>query len=735
MTSKPPPFSPSKLFKDDHDQYPGAKAMLKAQILPIKPIKDRQSISASSDCSLFQQINVLSKHRSDNPSSISSQRWPPLYVLDPDEFKPTYNDKEKMKKTLKELLHQINSTPNAVHRNIYTLNGSDNWGNKDTFKAYKFVCRHSNVAKKGQSNQASQKLSSCNNTRKNDSKKKGNRGYSRRSSSIMSSSKERRCPCRFKIFANDQCFFLQQKNDLFHNYHNCISANTKNINLSQEEKCKRQIMQKAINNSASIAIGMKEETGKAMTRQECRNRQYKDEKDNNNGEALSLCTDVDGIKTILQIYCCQVLTLKARKDLNHTSDTKRTTLSSFETCDPQKEAILDNNVDVDDEIGKWIKTVQVHEKNEDLICVAWQNSSQHSLALAFNLNLNVDSTHKTCSVANLSMLTLTCKDSFGETKVFLRMWIPNEKTWMFRYIMMHVIPVMMGREFCTRVKAITSDGDPQLIKIIGLAIKSIFVNAVIIPCAWHIVDRTMLNFRREFIIKKGITDAWKEWFLRTLQLWIYSFMRPSSGIQNKEEYIISKCILLGMINSTGLKSFFTEDGIQSLNEYLQTKIFIHEDTSLAFLRKKLFNMEVYNNCAHEGTNFGLKSCANPVKPTDLLGQATLKMIKYDTMLMHEREQLIYHEYFKWKKYTIQWKNLTKHVIGIVEKEKRLGDSGSYHPKWYAEDECFYCVYLHSKSDNMMNLDQREIYSSGSLEPHPMQFYLDVTKIHRLYISH
>ena len=112
-----------------------------------------------------------------------------------------------------------------------------------------------------------------------------------------------------------------------------------------------------------------------------------------------------------------------------------------------------------------------------------------------------------------------------------------------------------------------------------------------------------------------------------------------------------------------------------------------------------------------------------------------KMIKYDTMLMHEREQLIYHEYLKWKKYTIQWKNLTKHVIGIVEKEKRLGDSGSYHPKWYAEDECFYCVYLHSKSDNMMNLDRREIYSSGSLEPHPMQFYLDVTKIHRLYISH
>ena len=58
MTSKPPPFSPSKLFKDDHDPYP-ANVMLKAQLLPIKSIKDRQSISASSDCSLFQQIKYF----------------------------------------------------------------------------------------------------------------------------------------------------------------------------------------------------------------------------------------------------------------------------------------------------------------------------------------------------------------------------------------------------------------------------------------------------------------------------------------------------------------------------------------------------------------------------------------------------------------------------------------------------------------------------------------------------
>ena len=64
-----------------------------------------------------------------------------------------------------------------------------------------------------------------------------------------------------------------------------------------------------------------------MTRRECRYSQYKDEKDNNKSEALSLCTDVDGIKSILQKYGCQVLTLRARKELDHTSDTKRTILS------------------------------------------------------------------------------------------------------------------------------------------------------------------------------------------------------------------------------------------------------------------------------------------------------------------------------------------------------------------------------------------------------------------------
>ena len=38
--------------------------------------------------------------------------------------------------------------------------------------------------------------------------------------------------------------------------------------------------------------------------------------------------------------------------------------------------------------------------------------------------------------------------------------------------------------------------------------------------------------------------------------------------------------------------------------------------------------------------------------TDSLGQATLKMIKNDNMLIHEREKLIYYEYFKWKKYVL-----------------------------------------------------------------------------------
>ena len=456
-------------------------------------------------------------------------------------------------------------------------------------------------------------------------------------------------------------------------------------------------MSMATRRSLSVAIGMKEKTNISLTRQEYKNFQQQQDKDSEKNVKCHSAEEVRDL--IIKEFDSQVLILKVRSsDLCEESNHKKilmdlhvpptTNENVKSTNGTEVVETLDNGLESKD-IESWIKTVQVRERDTNMICFAWQNKKQQMLAKAFPLNISIDATHKTCVIANLCLLTITAKDSLGYTNVLLRMWIPNQKTWMFRFVLEYVIPTMIGSSYCKLVQAIISDGDPQLIKCIEGAIVKIYKNAIQIPCTWHLVERSMNGASTNFVAKKHVSKYWKEWFLRFFQTWLYSFMRPNGGINSEEEYNVSKCILLGVINSDAMKEYFTKDGIQHLNTFLTEKIFVYEGVYASYLRNKLFNWEVHSNSAHEGTNSAIKHNSNPVSPNDSLGFATYKMAKYDELLMHERERQIQNEYMKTKLFSVQWKNLTTNAIGIVENQKQRSER--CHVRWHKVDECFYCI--------------------------------------------
>ena len=68
-------------------------------------------------------------------------------------------------------------------------------------------------------------------------------------------------------------------------------------------------------------------------------------------------------------------------------------------------------------------------------------------------------------------------------------------------------------------------------------------------------------------------------------------MKPSEGINCREEYEISNAILLSFLDSPALQSKFHSSGIQEIKEYV-LGIIAQEECYLAFLRMTLFNMEV-----------------------------------------------------------------------------------------------------------------------------------------------
>ena len=162
---------------------------------------------------------------------------------------------------------------------------------------------------------------------------------------------------------------------------------------------------------------------------------------------------------------------------------------------------------------------------------------------------------------------------------------------MFKYVLHYVIPEVFGNDFCKNVRAIVSDGDPQLIKIIDNAIFKIYTNAVRQPCCWHIVDKPMQKVKKKFAPKHHTSSYFVEWLCRFLQSWLYSWMKPSAGINCREEYEISKAILLSFLDSPALQSKFYPSGIQEIKDYV-LGIIAQENSHLAYLRRTLFNMEV-----------------------------------------------------------------------------------------------------------------------------------------------
>jgi hypothetical protein len=127
---------------------------------------------------------------------------------------------------------------------------------------------------------------------------------------------------------------------------------------------------------------------------------------------------------------------------------------------------------------------------------------------------------------------------------------------MFKYVLQDAIPKLIRIDVYLKVRAFVSDGDPHLIAMITQAITNLYVNAKIIPCAWHLVDRSMVGIRSRFHTRHGrVTAHCQEWFCRFLQRWLYTWMQPSGGIYSKDEFEVTKAILLCMLKSKLISDF------------------------------------------------------------------------------------------------------------------------------------------------------------------------------------
>ena len=141
---------------------------------------------------------------------------------------------------------------------------------------------------------------------------------------------------------------------------------------------------------------------------------------------------------------------------------------------------LKNNVDY----GRIAMNLQDEQKY--MMSFAWVNPKELYILDAFPEVIMIDTTEKTNNEKR-PLLTAGAKDSNGNMFIFLRVFMPNQQSWMFRWVFSVVFPRLLPKHILSKIRIVITDGDPQEYSQVDNAIESVIPNAKRVQCGWHII--------------------------------------------------------------------------------------------------------------------------------------------------------------------------------------------------------------------------------------------------------
>jgi hypothetical protein len=259
------------------------------------------------------------------------------------------------------------------------------------------------------------------------------------------------------------------------------------------------------------------------------------------------------------------------------------------------------------------------------IAVAWANKYDIRTFMLFPEVFHADCTCDTNNTNN-HLLTFSCRTSTGKQVVFLRVWLPNQKRFAFRWVFKFVLTSLFDRGAFRRTRLVMVDGDPQQRSELSKAILDYMPNAIDGGCGWHIVEQGWKSHGPgKTAVKEKKRDAYNL-FKKRVKEWCYSWMKPG-GVESEEEYSVSKQLLFAYLaSSEGLEAC---DGqtyvIEQVSEFVRNYVIVYDRVFLFFKKKYLRYFDVKTSSAHEGTNFGIKEHAAAVLPSHKIDVAGKKL--------------------------------------------------------------------------------------------------------------
>ena len=284
-----------------------------------------------------------------------------------------------------------------------------------------------------------------------------------------------------------------------------------------------------------------------------------------------------------------------------------------ENEEPMIEQILDFN---DREMNKLKNNVNfgrvamdLKDEQKYMMSFAWVNPKELYLLEAFPEVIMVDTTEKTNNEKR-PLLTAGGKDSNGNMFIFLRVFMPNQQSWMFRWIFSVVFPRLIPKQILHKIKIIITDGDPQEYGQIDNAIETVIPNARRTRCGWHIVhqgfdryvDTTFPNISSE------VVNEHKKVILN----WMYSWMKRRCLTYLQYKY--SRYLFMKYLYSKEFTDLFGVAFSNNISMFVRQHVQTHENYFLYCHRNNIRHYGEYSNTPLEGTNYGIKHSSISTHP-------------------------------------------------------------------------------------------------------------------------
>jgi len=249
------------------------------------------------------------------------------------------------------------------------------------------------------------------------------------------------------------------------------------------------------------------------------------------------------------------------------------------------------------------KDLKISSNQSILLAICWIHDSERRLAELFPEVFYMDVTHSTNNEKR-GLFLVAGKDSMGRGYTASRIFLPNERKWVFGWIFGYALPFLLGKAVLRRNCVTITDGDDNMYNSLmeHAGVNGLWEGTHHVLCQWHLFNLGWNHKVKPYISDRDerikdvakITANWiKTWF---------------NEIETFEEFDESYARLQSWLDTV------IPNTVEAIRNFITEKLLVHRVRFLRCYRIKVQGFDELANSNAESQNSSIKRGPMKIQP-------------------------------------------------------------------------------------------------------------------------